>query len=256
MGLTTRRMADAKLSEWTETQAVPVVAVAAPDTHGQSTTLRSARPAGGLFPGADLCARQRLPEGLEGRHRRVGQSRRSARRNRRTRSRPADHAGQAELASAQANATLSQATLQRGQHLISIGRRIEAGSRTSGGRCLQQARVGQFGASQSRPPARAGEIQAHHRAIRRARDRAQHRPRCADQCRAGGGPPLFVVSDTSRLRVYVNVPQNYVPSIRIGTKAHISVPEYPGTRILGDGRSFRAVRRRCIRHDADAAHGR
>ena len=32
MGLTTRKMADAKLSEWTETQAVPVVAIAAPDT--------------------------------------------------------------------------------------------------------------------------------------------------------------------------------------------------------------------------------
>jgi len=43
-----------------------------------------------------------------------------------------------------------------------------------------------------------------------------------------GGPPLFVVSETSRLRVYVNVPQSYVPSIPVGTKARISVPEYPG----------------------------
>jgi membrane fusion protein (multidrug efflux system) len=45
---------------------------------------------------------------------------------------------------------------------------------------------------------------------------------------AGGGPPLFVVSETSKLRVYVNVPQNYVPSIPVGTKALIAVPEYPG----------------------------
>ncbi len=37
-----------------------------------------------------------------------------------------------------------------------------------------------------------------------------------------------MVSDTSRLRAYVNVPQNYVPNIRIGTKAQIAVPEYPG----------------------------
>jgi len=44
----------------------------------------------------------------------------------------------------------------------------------------------------------------------------------------GGGPPLFVVSETSHLRVYVNVPQSYVPNIPIGTKAQISVPEYPG----------------------------
>ncbi|HEY1545695.1 MAG TPA: efflux RND transporter periplasmic adaptor subunit, partial [Xanthobacteraceae bacterium] len=45
---------------------------------------------------------------------------------------------------------------------------------------------------------------------------------------AGGGPALFVVSDTNRLRAFVNVPQSYVPSIKIGTKAQIVVPEYPG----------------------------
>src|ERR1700739_3310665 len=38
MGLTTRREADAKLSEWTEAQAIPVVAVAPPDTHGKNAT--------------------------------------------------------------------------------------------------------------------------------------------------------------------------------------------------------------------------
>ncbi len=43
-----------------------------------------------------------------------------------------------------------------------------------------------------------------------------------------GGAPLFVVSDTSKLRVYVNVPQSYVPSIRVGTRANLTVPEYPG----------------------------
>ena len=55
--------------------------------------IRSAGPARGLYAGADLCARQRLSEGLEGRHRHAGQSRRSSRRNRRARSRSADHAG-------------------------------------------------------------------------------------------------------------------------------------------------------------------
>ena len=38
MGITTRKMADAKLREWTENQAVPVVAVALPDTRGKRTT--------------------------------------------------------------------------------------------------------------------------------------------------------------------------------------------------------------------------
>ena len=39
MGLTTRKMADAKLNEWTEEQAVPVVSIATPDTRGRKTTL-------------------------------------------------------------------------------------------------------------------------------------------------------------------------------------------------------------------------
>ena len=51
---------------------------------------------------------------------------------------------------------------------------------------------------------------------------------------AGGGPALFVISDTSKLRVYVNVPQNYVPGIKIGTTGQalgpgISRPDFPAT---------------------------
>jgi RND family efflux transporter MFP subunit len=42
----------------------------------------------------------------------------------------------------------------------------------------------------------------------------------------GSGPPMFVISDIKRLRVYVNVPQTYVPAVKIGAKAVISVPEY------------------------------
>jgi RND family efflux transporter MFP subunit len=50
---------------------------------------------------------------------------------------------------------------------------------------------------------------------------------------ASGGAQLFVVSETSKLRVYVNVPQNYVPSVPPGTKATISVPEQPGKSYTG-----------------------
>jgi len=50
---------------------------------------------------------------------------------------------------------------------------------------------------------------------------------------ASGGTELFVVSDTSKLRVYVNVPQNFVPSVPPGTKATISVPEHPGKTYSG-----------------------
>ena len=50
---------------------------------------------------------------------------------------------------------------------------------------------------------------------------------------AAGGAQLFVVSETGKLRAYVNVPQNYVPSVPPGTKATISVPEHPGTTYTG-----------------------
>ena len=50
---------------------------------------------------------------------------------------------------------------------------------------------------------------------------------------ASGGAQLFVVSETSKLRVYVSVPQNYVPSVPPGTKATISVPEQPGKSYNG-----------------------
>jgi len=43
----------------------------------------------------------------------------------------------------------------------------------------------------------------------------------------GSGPPMFVISDIRKLRVYVNVPQSYVPAVKVGAKAVISVPEYP-----------------------------
>lgn len=39
------------------------------------------------------------------------------------------------------------------------------------------------------------------------------------------GSELFVVSDTRKLRLYVNVPQNYVPAIKAGLVARITVPE-------------------------------
>jgi RND family efflux transporter MFP subunit len=50
---------------------------------------------------------------------------------------------------------------------------------------------------------------------------------------AAGGAELFVVSETSKLRVYVDVPQNLVPSVPAGTHATISVPEHPGKTYSG-----------------------
>ncbi|HEX4861662.1 MAG TPA: efflux RND transporter periplasmic adaptor subunit [Rhizomicrobium sp.] len=45
---------------------------------------------------------------------------------------------------------------------------------------------------------------------------------------APGTVPLFTVSDTNKLRIYVNVPQNYSAMIAPGMTAKFTVPEYPG----------------------------
>jgi len=40
--------------------------------------------------------------------------------------------------------------------------------------------------------------------------------------------PLFTVSDLTKLRIYVRVPQNYASYIRPGMEVSFSVPQYPG----------------------------
>jgi len=49
-----------------------------------------------------------------------------------------------------------------------------------------------------------------------------------------GGRDLFRLSDMSRLRVFVNVPQSSVNDVRVGQKAQVRVPEL-GTMMQGTG---------------------
>ena len=51
-----------------------------------------------------------------------------------------------------------------------------------------------------------------------------------DLINAGGGSgvELFILSDTHKLRLYMNVPQNYASRITLGTQAQLTVPEHPG----------------------------
>jgi len=227
MGLTSRKMADAKLSEWTEQQAIQTVAVAPPDTRGKRTTLDLpgrleaytqaqlyARVSGYLkewkvdigtpVKAGDLLAVIDAPD--------LDQQIMQA---------------QASLASAKANLTLAQATLQRGQQLINSG-------------AVSKQDLDQRAADAANKEGLVNSAQAN---LDRLRVLDKYKQitapfdglvtaRTTDVgalINAGAaGAPLFVVSDTSKLRVYVNVPQNYVPNIRIGTRAKLSVPEYPG----------------------------
>ena len=44
----------------------------------------------------------------------------------------------------------------------------------------------------------------------------------------GVGPELFHIADTSKLRIYVQVPENYAPAITTGIKAELRFAEHPG----------------------------
>jgi RND family efflux transporter MFP subunit len=54
-----------------------------------------------------------------------------------------------------------------------------------------------------------------------------------DLINAGSGPELFHVSQSGILRVYVNVPQAYVPDIKVGLPVDVLVDEFPGENFPG-----------------------
>jgi len=44
---------------------------------------------------------------------------------------------------------------------------------------------------------------------------------------SGNGSPLFVVANADKLRLFISVPQTYAPFVKVGTIAHVTVPERP-----------------------------
>lgn len=227
MGITSRHAADAKLGDWTEAQAVPVVAAALPDTHGQRATLDLP---GRLEAYTQAQIYARVSGYLKDWKADIGTPVKAGQLLAEIDAPDLDQQimeAKAALASAAANLTLAQATLQRGQSLIHSG-------------AISKADLDQRAADAANKDGLAKAAQAN---LDRLRVLEQYKritapfdglvtARSTDigaLINAGAaGPPLFIVSDTKRLRLYVNVPQNYVPSIQIGTKAKLSVPEYPG----------------------------
>jgi RND family efflux transporter MFP subunit len=134
----------------------------------------------------------------------------------------------ADLASAQANAALSKTTLERGQSLIASGaiskqdldQRVADYGNKEGLVNSAQANLDRLQVSENYKRITApfdGLVTARTTDVGALINDG-----------SSGGAALFVVSDVSKLRAYINVPQNVVPRIRIGTRAQITVPEYPG----------------------------
>jgi membrane fusion protein, multidrug efflux system len=226
-GIRAREDSDTKLREWTDTQAIPTVAVVLPDAKVLNATLDLpgrleaygrapifARVSGYLKSwNADIGARVKAGQVIaEIEAPDLDQQLLQAR---------------ADLASAEASAKLSEATLARRRTLIAsnfvsmqeIDERTADLSNKNGSVRADQANV-------ERLEALAGykKITVPFDGIVTSRDTD-----VGALINAGGnsGPAMFVVSDIRKLRVYVNVPQSYVPAIKIGAKAIITVPDYP-----------------------------
>jgi RND family efflux transporter MFP subunit len=227
VGITTRKIADAKLQEWTENQAVPVVAVALPDTRGKKTTFSLP---GRLEAYTQAQIYARVTGYVKEWKADIGTPVKTGQLLAEIDAPDLDQQimqAEANLASAKANSVLSDMTLKRGKSLITS-------------LAISQQDLDQRSADSSN---KQGQVHAAQANLDRLRVLEQYKrltapfdglvtARTTDVGAlinaGGGGPPLFVVSETTKLRVYVNVPQSYVPSIPVGTKAHISVPEYPG----------------------------
>lgn len=136
----------------------------------------------------------------------------------------------AELATARSNAALAASTAKRWQGLLasdSVSRQ-EVDERT-GDMTAKQSQVTALQANVDRIEAlkRFTQLTAPFDGVVTARNTD-----VGALINIGGAPgsELFVVSDTRKLRVYVNVPQRQVAQVRAGGKAALTVPERPGQR--------------------------
>ena len=134
----------------------------------------------------------------------------------------------AELASTQANAALSETTAKRWQSLQTTNFvSAQAVEEKMGDLSAKQAVVNASQANVNRLQAlkNFSRITAPFDGVVTARNTD-----VGALVNVGGAPgtELFVVSDVSRLRLYVNIPQNQVAVIHKGSVAKFTVPEKPG----------------------------
>src|SRR5437879_11385423 len=226
-GIRAREESGSKLKELTDNQAVPSVAVALPNARALNPTLDLpgrleaysrapifARVSGYLKSwsvdiGAKVKAGQVIAE-IEAPD--LDQQLLQAR---------------ADLVSQQSSAKLSEATLARRKSLIASNfvSMQEIDERTAD-LSNKNAAVNSGQANVERLEALAGykKITVPFDGVVTARDTDVG---ALINAGGGSGPAMFVVSDIRKLRVYVNVHQSYVPAMKIGAKAVITMPEYP-----------------------------
>ena len=227
-GLVTRASGNARLKEWTDSQSVPTVAVIAPTAQGDNGTLD--------LPGrleaysrAPLYAR--VSGYLKSWSADIGATVKAGQPLAEIEAPDLDQQflqSKANLATAQANVALAGTTAKRWQELLKTGAVSKQDvDEKNGDLAAKQAIVNADKADLDRLQALKNftHIVAPFDGVVTARNTDVG---ALINVGSSAGQELFVVSDTKKLRVYVSVPQTYVPSIPAGTKATITVPERPG----------------------------
>jgi RND family efflux transporter MFP subunit len=226
-GLYSRASGNARLREWTDAQAIPVVAVAPPASGANAGALELpgrleafsrapiyARVSGYLKSwkydiGAHVKAGQVLAE-IETPD--LDQQLQQAR---------------ADLNTAQANEKLSEVTADRWQKILKSNAvsKQDVDEKVSD-LAAKRAAVASAKANVDRFVAMKGftHIVAPFDGVVTARNTDVG---ALINVGTAAGLELFVISDTHKLRAYVNVPQAYVRNIQPGTKAELTVPEHP-----------------------------
>lgn len=228
IGISTRASHEARLKDWTDQQAIPTVSVSKPGSVSEGNQL--------ILPGRfEAFARAPIYARVSGYLKNwkvdIGATVKAGQLLGEIETPDLDQEllqAKADLASAQANVSLAETTAKRWQDMLktqSIARQ-EVDEKV-GDYQSKQAIVKAAEANVQRLQALKGfaSITAPFDGSVTARNTDT-----GALINAGGNAalPLFEVSDTRKLRLYINVPQNYVSHIRPGGKAVFTVPEYPG----------------------------
>lgn len=228
VGFATRSSNSRHRSQWTDAQALPVVAVTQPQTAGSSSTL--------ALPGRlEAYSRAPIYARVNGYVKEwkvdIGSPVRAGQLLAELEAPDIDQQllqAKADLLTAQANAELARTTAVRWQNLIKTDAvSLQDVDMKNGDFAAKRAIVKATEANVERLEVMEGfkRIVAPFDGIVTARATDVG---ALINAGSGVGLELFVVSDTQKLRLYVNVPQNYVAQIAPGTKAQMTVPERPG----------------------------
>jgi RND family efflux transporter MFP subunit len=226
-GIASRSASDANLRKWTDAQAVPTVGVVTPRAGGNISALDLP---GRLEAFIRAPIHARVGGYLNIWHADIGTRVKAGQLLAEIEAPDLDQQflqAKATLASAQASEALAQTTAQRFQALIgtnSVSRQAIDEKLADLTVRQAQTRAAQAALDRLEVMAAFKRVVAPFDGIVTARNVDVGQLIGAD---SAGSMALFVVSEVSKLRLYVNVPQVFVPQIPMGAKATLSVPEYP-----------------------------